>query len=106
MPDAANCSESSSKDPNLIMKKQTYGDCNKPNLLFRLEKDGTLRHNCSGKIVCPDSTDYLFLKKNCPDGKGKYERLAVGIFHGALLQYSYISKRMFRTLDRKDCMLP
>ncbi len=81
MPDAANCSESSSKDPNLVMKRQPHGDCNIPNLLFRLEKDGTLRHNCSGKIVCPDSTDFLFLKKNCADGKGQYERLGVGIMN-------------------------
>ncbi len=70
------------------MKKQTYGDCNKPNLLFKLEKDGTLRHHCSGKIVCPDSTDYLFLKTSCPDGNGQYERLAVGITY-IILAFSF-----------------
>eukprot|EP00794_Sanderia_malayensis_P020639 gene20639-22674_t len=83
-PASANCSESMSTDPKLIFKKQRYGDCNKPNMLYRLENDGTLRHNCSGKIVCPDSSDNLYLKKECPNGRGQYERLAnFGLRHKA-----------------------
>ena len=76
-PDSASCAESRVNDSKLVFKRQTYGDCNKKNLLFVLESDGTLRHNCSGKIVCPASSGNLVLKDKCPNDEGKYERLAV-----------------------------
>ena len=75
VPDSVDCADSTANDSALIFKRERYGDCNKPNYLFVLEKDGTLRHQCSRKIVCPDSNNYLSLKKECTDGK--YERLAV-----------------------------
>ncbi|XP_065054894.1 uncharacterized protein LOC135683537 isoform X1 [Rhopilema esculentum] len=75
-PDSASCAESRVNDSKLVFKRETYRDCNKPNFLFVLESDGTLRHNCSGKIVCPASSGNLVLKKECPNDEGKYERLA------------------------------
>ena len=77
VPDSVDCDDSKANDSALIFKRERYGDCNKPNNLFTLQNDGTLRHNCSGKIVCPDSKNYLSLKSTCPDNKGKYKRLAV-----------------------------
>jgi len=76
VPDSVDCDDSKANDSALIFKRERYGDCNKPNNLFTLQNDGTLRHNCSGKIVCPDSKNYLSLKSTCPDNKGKYKRLA------------------------------
>ena len=77
IPDSVDCADSRANDSKLIFKRESYGDCNKPNYLFILENDGTLRHQCSGKVVCPDSSNYLSLKSQCPDDKGKYNRLAV-----------------------------
>ena len=75
VPFSENCADSKANDSALIFKRTTYGDCNKPNYRFVLESDGTLRHKCSGKIVCPDSRNYLSLKTHCDDGK--FERLSV-----------------------------
>ena len=48
--------------------------------MFVLENDGTLRHHCSGKVVCPQpSGGYVPLKKGCPNDQGKFERLAVSM---------------------------
>lgn len=77
VPKSIDCDDSKANDSALIFKREQFGDCNKPNYLFVLENDGTLRHQCSGKIVCPDSSNYLSLKKECPNDRGKYQRLAV-----------------------------
>ena len=77
VPDSSSCADSKTRDSPLVFKREQFGDCNKPNYLFTLENDGTLRHNCSGKVVCPGSGNYLSLRNTCPDDKGKYKRLSV-----------------------------
>lgn len=89
VPNTATCAESQTSDPSLIYKSFKQTDCNHPNNLFVLEKNGDLKHHCSGKIVCADSKNYFSLKTTCPNNRGKFERLAVRIyFHKQWWRYS------------------
>ena len=100
VPDSVDCADSTANDSALIFKRERYGDCNKKNYLFILENDGTLRHQCSGKVVCPDSKNYLSLKSKCPDDKGKYKRLAVRkvISNNTIIRFRLVNDFVFDTM--------
>ena len=76
-PDIQSCSDK--KDAPLKFIKTQYQDCNHPHMKFVMEADGTLKHHCTGKYVCPDNNQ-LFMKSSCNTEDAKFERLGVSLW--------------------------
>ena len=59
--------------------------CDQPFMQFALKADGTLKHECSGKMVCPGSPPSgkgceLVISSKCQPQNAKFERTAGRIF--------------------------
>jgi len=48
--------------------------CSESHLQFSLGSDGVLRHSCSGKMVCPESSAKIVVSGSCSADNSKFER--------------------------------
>lgn len=67
-------------DGTILVLTQTK-PCNQPFMQFTLSADGTLKHHCSGKMVCPRKPARgkrceLMISSKCQPQDAKFERTA------------------------------
>ena len=67
-------------DTRLLFRRMMITKTEERHLDFVLEPSGLLRHNCTGKLVCPDAFgEVLIVSASCDPQNAKFERTAVSM---------------------------